>query len=272
MENTRTSIVKLFFSPFKTMFIDSDDEYMSHTLLKISENLHNDVDLIVFGYERIHVNKNNKVRETSLHNSIVMENDNQKKDYLENLQKKLLFNQIWNKVYKKSIILKHNIRFNEDICIGEDYRFNITYLEYAQKSQFLNELLYKYYSTSDGLSLKNTKNKMYVKLQNIQFHKEFYKRYNYDLTYINTNYVYECFSVVALLYENKNLKNVKEALKEFIENKEIHQELKNIKKTNINLKLKILTNILLIKNIRILQIISKFLYFLRKIYRRIKLG
>ncbi len=62
MENTRTSIVKLFFSPFKTMFIDSDDDYNS--IPTMSDLKDEDWKLITYSVKKeLLINSPNRIKE-----------------------------------------------------------------------------------------------------------------------------------------------------------------------------------------------------------------
>ena len=49
-----------------------------------------------------------------------------------------------NKMYKLSIIQKHNIKLNEDIAISEDLLFNIDYMQYVSKSVYYSGIKYLY--------------------------------------------------------------------------------------------------------------------------------
>lgn len=65
---------------------------------------------------------------------------------LQNLYNKTLIQQLWNKVFVNSIIKKNNLKFDESISIGEDFRFILLYLKAANfnKVIFINKLLYHY--------------------------------------------------------------------------------------------------------------------------------
>jgi hypothetical protein len=50
----------------------------------------------------------------------------------------------WNKVFRRSIIENHKIRFNPDLCIGEDFLFNLSYITHARSFVVLEAQLYHY--------------------------------------------------------------------------------------------------------------------------------
>ena len=43
----------------------------------------------------------------------------------------------WNKLYRRSILLKHNIRFPADLSLGEDWLFNLVYLDAVSSTRIL---------------------------------------------------------------------------------------------------------------------------------------
>ncbi|MEE0960670.1 MAG: glycosyltransferase family 2 protein [Lachnospiraceae bacterium] len=69
---------------------------------------------------------------------------------------------LWNKIYRHSVIRKNGIRFDEELEFGEDFVFNLNYLEHVSKIISIDEPLYNYVSsTADSLS---------------RYRKEIYKR------------------------------------------------------------------------------------------------
>ena len=99
-----------------------------------------------------------------------------------------------------------------------------------------------------------------------------YNKYGYDIKYIDNNYIYTCFSGLTAMVENQSFGKKREYIKKYVLNQEIHEELKNIKKRQKGFKIKVYVNFLLIKNIFLLQLFSEILIFIRKIYRKIRLG
>lgn len=62
------------------------------------------------------------------------------------LSEKFLIQQLWNKIFHRDIIENNEIRFDESMSMGEDFRFVLDYLEAARIKKFLviNEPLYYY--------------------------------------------------------------------------------------------------------------------------------
>lgn len=71
---------------------------------------------------------------------------------LEEIHKKCLLQQLWNKVFSAEIIKKHNVKFDESISIGEDMRFILAYLDAArpQKTLLIANPLYHYMRDQPG--------------------------------------------------------------------------------------------------------------------------
>lgn len=55
-------------------------------------------------------------------------------------------------LYKKDIILKNNIRFNEEFDYGEDTEFAISYLVNCDMVKFVNKYTYYYYQMEESIS------------------------------------------------------------------------------------------------------------------------
>ena len=251
------------------MFIDSDDEYYENTLEYVYKYIEQNNDWIIFGYNRIHVHKN-KTKEMNTE-MMLLKNGKEKNLFIEKMQKKYLFNQIWNKVYKTKILKANNIKFDDKIASGEDYRFNLKYIDCINNAIYINKILYNYYSADSGLSLKTGPEKLYIKLENLNQQKLLYNKYDYDINYIDDNYIYTCFSGLTAMVDGQKWKNKREHIKKYINNKEIQEELEGIKKRQNKIKTKICINILLIKNVLLLQFISEILVCIRKMYRKIRL-
>lgn len=63
-----------------------------------------------------------------------------------------LLDYIWNKWYKKEIIERWNIRFTENLSLGEDFVFNTVYFQHIQSITLISEFCYEYEIHADGLA------------------------------------------------------------------------------------------------------------------------
>lgn len=80
-----------------------------------------------------------------------------KKEYFEQLKELVIhrqeyFGYSWNKVYKRSLIEEHNIRFEDGLSIREDEVFALRYCLYAQSIETLSFAPYNYRILTSSLS------------------------------------------------------------------------------------------------------------------------
>lgn len=84
---------------------------------------------------------------------------------------------IWNKLYKKEIIDKWNLRMDETISWCEDFMFNLEYIRHAETFYALRVPIYYYIKTkgslvTQGMSITNT---IRMKLMVFEYYNNFYK-------------------------------------------------------------------------------------------------
>ena len=184
------------------------------------------------------------------------------------MQDKCLFNQIWNKIYRTDIIKNNKIRFNENLEVCEDQLFNLEYLKNIKKIKVIDHILYDYYSNHNGLNFKHIENRLEKKLMMIDYEAGCFYSGGYLAEYIQKMYLYTCFSGIANIVNFKNTR--KKELNDFINNKEIHENISKIICNTNQLKLKIFGNVLNIKSYYILLGLGKIMVLAKKWYRRLK--
>lgn len=132
-------------------FIDSDD-YIDNIFLEEMINLIkiSNLDLVACGIK--YESKSGKIIKDNTYEKIIAKT---KKEIGNNLNK---FNKsfVYGKIYKKSIIERNNIKFNENISLGEDTLFVMEYLYFIENGiAILNKSLYHYVDANiDSLSKK----------------------------------------------------------------------------------------------------------------------
>ena len=132
------------------LFVDSDDFLRKNTISVYSKSISEyDFDIVISGY--IH-----KKVETGKE---FLKNYNQKwtgsidefvKDLFGTLFDNWLIHAPWNKIYKKSIIDKYNIRFSEQYSIYEDIGFVLDYLNCCNSVLVIPDILYDYNVKEQG--------------------------------------------------------------------------------------------------------------------------
>ena len=237
-------------------FIDSDDEYDLKFIEKMIQHI-SDEKLIVCAYDRINENNGN-IREIKVDKSI---NTKPIKQQIEILQSNLLFNQVWNKIYLKKIIQESNIKFDKNLSIGEDYVFNIEYIKNIKNIEYIDEVLYKYYTKTSGLSLLKRDNKLKIKLENWKKNKNLYIEKGWNLEYLYNQYIQICLAGISKFVFHKKFK-------ENIENNIIdkNQFMEIIEKSN-NKKNRIISKIFLNNRVLILYLLGVVSKVYRKIYK-----
>ena len=71
----------------------------------------------------------------------------------------------WNKLYRKSIIVDNDLRFDTEENVGEDLLFNITYYQYADKYKFSTSKYYNYRVREDSAMQSNNEKRLEQQLR-----------------------------------------------------------------------------------------------------------
>jgi len=125
-------------------FIDSDDWYEPDFLERLFLGVKNS-DLCVCGMA-FHGKDIQTMNPAIAHYDHLMANS----DFLQTFETGVM-NSTCNKLYKLSIIQHYNIRF-PDAKIGEDYLFNLEYLQHIESVNYISEVLYHYDNTQSTLT------------------------------------------------------------------------------------------------------------------------
>lgn len=134
------------------MFMDSDDEYSLDLCEKFYNCISsNDVDLVSCNYNTTDIIHTSKICFT-----VPFEDKQVMSDEITIVGDKIIaFDNVyvWNKIFKKSIILENNILFKE--TISEDFIFCMEYLLKSKKRAFLKDYYgYTKYLQEESLSIK----------------------------------------------------------------------------------------------------------------------
>lgn len=167
-------------------FVDSDDyidKDMFENLIKKIEIY--DSDLVVCGIVEEKINDRvgiNKVSNRYYPKDYMKVNE---MDYLifDYINSKL-FNSLCNKLYKREIISKNNIKFNSNFENGEDFIFNLEYMKKINNLVFCEEEFYHYIRKENNSITHKYVGDMYEK--GIQIHKEL-EKFLKDMGFYNDN-------------------------------------------------------------------------------------
>lgn len=132
-------------------FADPDDELSPKMYEKMLLSMESDNSSItICGYEVRYPNGITKIA-----NSYENGKKNDFSIVSEELYIHRLFPVVWNKLYKRNII--GDVRFNEEISIGEDVIFNMDIIKKGIKTSIVEEALYFYYQNDGSLTRAYTK-------------------------------------------------------------------------------------------------------------------
>lgn len=246
------------------LFIDSDDYIENNTLDKINKVIAEyNIDYIIYGINKI-INNKNIINKLSKKDEFYKS----KKEIKEILP--LLINQeIINspiKVYKSKLIKENNLRFDTYLSIGEDYLFNIEYLDKIENLYYLSDILYKYIirnenSLTQRFNINKYDELMYLNKKVYEIMSNSYylsEKVISALSYIKLKNIYSCIlDIHKKNYHYNNYENKVCYIKKIINNYE-----------NIEFKsgkIKILDHILKTRNILLIYNITNIMYFIKKI-------
>lgn len=143
-------------------FVDADDSLESEMLKKLYEAIENNgCDLAMCNYKT----KLDGYNQQSFYDIPINEKLNREyilNNMLHTFYEGGMFNALWNKLYRKEIIDKNQIKFPKDISLGEDGIFNFKYLQLAQSFIYIPYIGYNYREV-EGSATRNIINKDYFK-------------------------------------------------------------------------------------------------------------
>lgn len=129
------------------VFIDSDDYISSVYINTILKSIQSKKDIYFFGAKNI---EDKKI--TTNRKWIYTYDKISSKQDIYDIVLSGKSNEPWDKVFKKEIIDKYNIRFKENISLGEDIIFTLDYLKYVESGAIIKKDIYYYRILTTGLS------------------------------------------------------------------------------------------------------------------------
>lgn len=173
-------------------FIDQDDRISEDIYQILTSNIRKDVDLVISGKVMRLIDENGKlINEVCYeYEDATYENPNKMFRLIMNINHDMCLLHIWNCLYRKSIIVRYNIRFNTRFRFGhEDSLFNIEYFSHCNSVMLKKGVVY-YYSRrkKTSTSLKNNIDyidnlKIYSEIANESFKKNLAIKSNRNILY-----------------------------------------------------------------------------------------
>lgn len=234
-------------------FIDSDDEYKEDFIEKMVANIKNtNSQLVTCGYITVY---EKIVRQIEDYKKI--EKTNQLKEYLEILKEGYLFNEVWNKLYITEIIKENNIKFDENIELGEDFIFNLDYYRYVQTATYINESLYIYTDGQFGLKLKYRADKFEIEYYLTKYLEKIYKEKEWDMDYIYNRFARVYYNGIIDIYKPNNPASKEEKEKQletFIQTEQYKKELNFLKDKITDKKFKLAVKYFFLKGKKMIKL------------------
>lgn len=123
-------------------FVDADDWVDKNMYFEMyQKSKDEELDILICGYEKI--NQRDEVIEE------IFPELKLKNDYID--LKSAWFNCVWNKIYKRNLIIDNDIKFLEKCHMGEDMVFNIKIFKIAKKIEVINKVYYKYFINENSV-------------------------------------------------------------------------------------------------------------------------
>lgn len=161
-------------------FVDADD-YVEHNFFDTlyQTAIVNDLDVVVSGFTI--ETSDLKIKQPCLfETNIIFDAEQIHKELIPYLLKADSLNPVWNKLYKNSLIKKHQFLFPKNIVIGEDGLFNIHYFNQAKKVVFIDDTGY-YYREIQNSAVRDVFNKDYFQLAMDQLSYDYKKDFGVRL-------------------------------------------------------------------------------------------
>ncbi|MBE6051522.1 MAG: glycosyltransferase family 2 protein [Clostridium sp.] len=183
-------------------FMDSDDFMDLDMISQLMSNFDNKVDLVCCGHKVV----NDRGKVTFFQEPFNMRSE--KKEYykaIENMKDVNCFNSVWNKIFRKSVIINNNIKMDTSLSMGEDYLFVMEYLKKCTNDiVVISKPLYNYTLSSGGLQASFESNEQ-LRLEQLKYLKNLYLIYKYPLN----GFYYEVLrTFYILILEAKSLTKV----------------------------------------------------------------
>lgn len=218
-------------------FADSDDflsDKFTQTLVDFMQNHH--CDNVVCGYNSITVNTSGALNTIKFS---VEESVCDIRDFMANFYQYYenhLINSPCNKLYKRDLILKNGVVFDEAFCLGEDLIFNMQYLTNVKNVGIVSECLYYYVHTNEN-SLSNKYNSqiydiqqnLYNEIRTFLMENGVYDKKNKEV--IETDYIKTIINcIIAICSSNQiGLGETYKFIREVVNNNEVRNGIKSSK-------------------------------------------
>lgn len=224
-------------------FCDADDKIEPDTLsLAYKAITDNDADLAVFGYFMEIVDKFGNIKcsqEYTLGRNETFEFGPQSKNVILELWDKSVMYNLVNRLFKKDIIDKNNIKFL-DIVLGEDMNFCSEYITFCRRVTVISNCLYHYIREREGSVTTSYRDDWFeLRVGEHRRLTDYFKRNNlYDddtEEFLNRRFlerVLGCIENEMSRYNTDKYCIKRQSIKEIVNHKDVCRALDNVKPTS----------------------------------------
>lgn len=219
-------------------FIDSDDYLEEKTMFEEIYNKceEDNLDMVIFDYYNDFGNKKEYIKNIEVSDNILIN----KEEYIKDLINGKWGISIWGKLIKKNIFTENNIKFPENIFMGEDLLTSLKLVFFSDKIGKINKAFYNYVQHENQGTKITKKEKAYEDLFYLYMEIEkFLKEQNIFFKYKNVFYsrIFQMCRTM-LKKEYKNAQSYRELKKYLLENKKEVFNSYEYKKMGIGAKIK----------------------------------
>ena len=156
-------------------FIDVDDYLPMDSTKQLVRGMSEESDLVVGDFYRVTDDLVSK--KGSIDRSAVMTRNSYAQAMLQS-PADFYYGVLWNKLYRREILQKHQIRMKEDISFSEDMIFNLEYLLHVRNVSVIKVPVYYYIRTKGSLVDQNLDVEHIVKMKTtvINYYNDFYRQ------------------------------------------------------------------------------------------------
>ena len=208
------------------VFVDSDDSLDTKWCQTISGIIEEKTDLFVYGMSFDYYKSNNLIKFLELSN--IFSGVKKKKEIEDNFEEYFINNTLsssCNKIFRKDIIDRYDIRFNERMNLYEDLDYVIRYLSHIDTICFIPYILYHYRHTDGNDNSYNRISNLYNVRKNIDILSESLNEFSkQESVHSVLSNLYMNIMMNNLMIKNYNKSELSELVEYYISNNNIVKE------------------------------------------------
>ena len=189
-------------------FLDSDDALYPNFVQEMLSAFTKEVDLVCCGYDVFRGNQNKNFSQVPAPGAFSAEYYYQA---IEIMQEQKCLNVLWNKMFRKRVIIEFSLNMDTSISMGEDLIFVLSYIQcITGQVRLVEKALYRYYISINGLQANSAN--WQLRFEQLQDIRLLYDKFKYPL---DGFYLEAMRTIYVVLLENRNsTKSIKDILKQ----------------------------------------------------------